>query len=423
VSARTAAHAPGPVALLAAGCGTAIASVCALGLAEIQRTLAGAWAVAAVAVAGVLCAVLARTFARLTHVVPSGAGLPAFLSRAFGKRMGLRLSLPYLFLMIALAGIEARIVGALLEIVVGLPVWLGALGFLVLTWAICRSGVRAGYRSQIVGTALLMATLAGLSLVAIAAALCDGRLASTALAGPPSAAVFGAAVGQAFFLFMGFELLTSHVEVAGGASPIARALGRSALALTVFYALLAAGFAALRSPVAEAGGPGWLTPQLALARSTGSVVALWVVVVACLLASYTSFHGALLALSRLVQVLASQGVFPRGLSRVDPERLVPTRALDLLMLLGVAAAAAIDGRRLTLVVLGTAAAAATLQYACAVWAREQPPFREASRTPLARLSAAALAAGLVLLGAGALVDAVLAVSGGGSPGVSVVHAR
>jgi amino acid transporter len=85
---------PGPITLVATGCGTAIACVCALGLGEIERRLGGVWSVAAVGVAALLCAGLARALARLTAVVPSGAGLLAFLSRGLGRRWALLLMLP-----------------------------------------------------------------------------------------------------------------------------------------------------------------------------------------------------------------------------------------------------------------------------------------------------------------------------------------
>jgi amino acid transporter len=423
MSGRATVSAAGPLALLASGCGTAIASVCALGLIEIQRRLSGLWAVAAVLIAGLLCAVLARTFARLTEVVPSGAGLPAFLSRAFGRHVGLRLTLPYLVLMIALAGVEARIVGALLGEALGIPRWPGALAFLVVTWAVCRLGVRPGYGAQVMATACLMAVLTGLAVAALTLALRDGGLREVAGGAPPSPTAFLAGVGQAFFLFMGFELVTSHVEVAGSAHRIGVALRRSVLILTLFYGLVAAGFAATR-PLAVSGAGRWLmTPQLALAAATGSRLVLWAVVAACLLASYTSFNGALLALSRLVQVLAGQGVFPRGLSRVDPRRLVPGRALDLLLAASAAAATLIAGRPLTLLVLGGAGATATLTYASALWAREGAPFREAGRPPRTRLWAAALATALLLLGGGALIEAAHEALLGGPSQNEVAHAR
>ena len=105
-------RAPGPITLVATGCGTAIACVCALGLGEIERRLGGVWSVLAVVCAALLCAGLARVLGRLTEVVPSGAGLLAFLSRGLGRRWALLLMLPYVVLVLALVAVEARIVGA-----------------------------------------------------------------------------------------------------------------------------------------------------------------------------------------------------------------------------------------------------------------------------------------------------------------------
>jgi amino acid transporter len=420
---------PGPVALVAAGCGTAVASVCAVALLELQRTLAGLWSVAAVLVAGLACGVLARAFGRLCHVVPSGVGLPAYLSRAFGRRLGLRLALPYLLLMVALAGVEARIVGSLLGPLLGVGEWPVALGFLVVTWGICRLGLRPGYRSQVIATAALMLLLAGLAVQALFAAVHEGRWWPIAMAAPHSALAFLAGVGQAFFLFMGFELVTSHVEVAGSPRPIAVALRRCATILTLFYALVAAGFSASRFASLDPAAPAaWLTPQLAMATSAGGTAAVLAVTAACLLASFTSFNGALLALSRLVHALAVQGALPRGLARMDARRLVPGRALGLLLAATVAATALVfaGGRAVTLLVVGGSAAAAALVYAGALWARERPPYREAQRSPLARPLAAGLAVVLLVVGTGALVGAAAAAAHSRRPAPEpreVAHAR
>ena len=164
-----------------------------------------------------------------------------------------------------------------------------------------------------------------------------------------------------------------------------------------------AGFA---SGPAPDGAVDWLVPQVGLARAAGGNPAVLAVIAACLLASYTSFAGALLALSRLTQVLAGQGVFPRGLARVDPRRLVPARALDALTVLGALAAAAIDGRTATLAVLGAAAAAATLIYASVLWARERAPFCEDGRSWVWSAAAGTLAIALLALGAGALWESL-----------------
>jgi amino acid transporter len=420
--------APGQTALLASGCGTAVASVCALALVQIRQSLDGPWSVAAVLVAGAACGVLARAFARLCHVVPSGVGLPAYLSRAFGRRAGLRLTVPYLVLTVLLAGIEARIVGSLLESLLGLPAWSGAVSFLVVTWGICRLGLRPGYRAQIVATAGLMLVLAGLAAVAVAAAIRDGRLPEIAMAPAPSARAFLAGVGQAFFLFMGFELVTAHVEVVRSPRPIALALRRSVLVLTLFYALVASGYSAMPAGPAASDAGSWLTPQLGMGEALGGPAALLVVTVACVLASFTSFNGALLALSRLVHAFAVQGALPAGLRRMDPKRLVPGPALAVLLAASLAASLLVlaGGLAVTRLVLGTAAAAATIVYASALWARERPPFREAHRSVLAGRLAAGLASALLLLGSAALVDAVASasrLSPATDPRREVTHAR
>src|SRR5262245_6755705 len=121
----------GTATLVATGCGTAIASVCAAGLFQIERLVGGLWSVAAVLCAGLCCAWLARALARLVAVVPSGAGLLAYLSRGFGRPAGIALVLPYVFLTLFLVGAEATIIGLLGARLLGLPGFAGALFFLV----------------------------------------------------------------------------------------------------------------------------------------------------------------------------------------------------------------------------------------------------------------------------------------------------
>ena len=263
--------------------------------------------------------------------------------------------------MIALAGVETRIVGVLLAGASASPRAAPRHSCSAPGPSAAAASVRLP--RQIAATAVLWScsALAAVSLVRTAGTLSGSRRRA-----------FLAAVGRAFFLFMGFELLTSHVEVAGSSRPIGRALRQTVWILILFYGLLAAGFAV---EPARPDRADWLTPQVGMAEAAGGAPAAAAVIVACLLASYTSFAGALLALSRLVQVLAGQGVFPRALGRVDARRLVPARALDALTLAGAFAAAAIDGRAATLAALGAAAARprSSTQASCG---RASAAFRE-----------------------------------------------
>jgi amino acid transporter len=269
-------RAPGPVTLVATGCGTAIACVCALGLGEIDRRLGGLWSVLAVVVAALLCVGLARALGRLTEVVPSGAGLLAFLSRGLGRRWALALMLPYVVLVLALVAVEARIVGAVSARLLPIPPAVGALVFVVFTWAIARSGVRPGLRAQAVATGVLVVGFSLLALASVGAAARRPDFLAHLLPAAPSAMALLGGIGQALFLFMGFELVTNQVELVRAPGPIATALSRSVRLLTVFYALAALGFTTLAPAPRDAGlaaqmtDDGWLTPQLGLGGAGAS---------------------------------------------------------------------------------------------------------------------------------------------------------
>jgi len=76
------AYRPGLLALIASSVGTAMASVCALGLVTLHNMLPLGWSLAAIALAYLACRHLARVFAHLAEVVPSAAGLFAYSARA-----------------------------------------------------------------------------------------------------------------------------------------------------------------------------------------------------------------------------------------------------------------------------------------------------------------------------------------------------
>jgi amino acid transporter len=343
--------------LVAASCGTAVATICAVGLAQLERLAPGGWAAAAVLAGALPCWLLARVFARLCRTVPSGAGPLAYLSRAFGRRAGLLLAAPYFACTLLLGGAEALVIGWLLQRTLGLPTAAGAVLFLVGTWALCRAGLRVGYRLQTAATLLL---LGGLGAVALATLFHHGW----PEAPPPTPLGFAAAAVQSLFLFMGFELVTTQVEVASPEA-VGEALHGSVLILALFYGLLALALGHLRGCD--------ILPQLALAQQAGPA-GVAILVGLSLLASFTSFNGALLGLGRFVAALGRDGLLPRRLGRIDGRTLVPRAALDALLVITLAAAALI-GHFLQPLLFGSALVAGALYAACAAASR-RPPFRE-----------------------------------------------
>jgi amino acid transporter len=385
--------------LLATACGTAIATVSALGLFQIERLVGGVWSVAAVVAGAVLCRGVARAFARLCAVVPSGAGLVAYLARGLGRRAGIALALPYLLLTLLLVGVEALVVGTMLARLLPVDPLVAAAGLVIGTWLVARAGVRFGYRTEAASTTVLVVGMVVLSVAVVARYAAVPGSAARFLPPPPDAARFAAAVGQALFLFMGFELVTTQVEVARAPSAVARALSASVPVLAAFYGVVSLGFSAL--PTGAARDP--LVPQLEVARAAGGTPAAALCAALCLLAAFTSLNGALLALSRFIYALASQGVLPRSLAALHGRRLVPRRALAALAAIAIASTTLVAASGLAMPLILAAAAAAALAYAAAVLVRERAPFAEPGR-PLAR-AAASLALALVLGGVGAAVVA------------------
>jgi len=395
---------PGYGALLASAAGTAMATVCALGLFSIERLVGGVWSVAAIVLAGLACAVLARSFADMTHVLPSGAGPLAFIARTLGKSASLIVVMPYLLLMLLLVGVESMIVGELLAMLCPIPVELGAVVFIVGTWGTCRAGIRIGYMAQSVSTWALVLLIVGLAIVLIVETAASGQLGARLWTPAPDPSAFVAAVGQALFLFMGFELVSCQVTVARDKRDVSRALQGSVLVLAVFYAAFSVTLSVMPGGALPTSVDTVFVPQILIAEQSSGIETVLLVTVACLAASFSSFNGGLLALSRFAQALSVQGALPRTLGTMNPRTLLPTHALDLLLVLSLVFTALVYAFDLYRAVLLASAVAVAIMYAVIAISRRRPPF---ATTPSPWGDRIGLGLGLVfvLLAVGVLVDA------------------
>jgi amino acid transporter len=370
-------HQLGKPTLLAVGAGTSIASVCILGLVAIHQTVPGVWALAAVAVAFAICRLLANVFAHLVSVVPSGAGMFAFISRVWGPTAGMFFIAPYVMLMILLGATESLIVGHLLQQLLPVSaVWL-AVAFLVISWLICVMGVRLGFGLQALATWLLVAgVLVGCTwlfqLTSNGAA--TSQLSARLFASPPGIAAFASAIGQTLFLFMGFELLVLHIE-STSSQKIAWALKATVALLAIFYSLTLLALSSANPIIVTGKGIADLLPRLDLPLGAYGNVATLVAVSLCMLAALTSLNGSFMGLSRLIAVMGNQRVLPRALATIHMPSFVPRRAVTLLLLACVASVVVIDFFSIYRAVIFAAAIAATSQYAVALLISERPPFK------------------------------------------------
>ncbi|MEO5694372.1 MAG: hypothetical protein ABIQ72_14685 [Usitatibacter sp.] len=389
---------PGRATLVTMGAGTSIASVCLLGIVMIRTSAPGLWALAALAIAFALCRVLAGVFGHLVKVVPSGAGMFAFIARAWGPSAGMIVIAPYVMLMVLLGALESLIVGHLLAQWIEVPVLLIAFVFLATSWAVCAAGMRIGFRFQAAATVMLIAGMVS-GAAWILGSTAPGTLAPHLLAPAPSAAAFASAVGQAVFLFMGFELVCTQVESSDSAT-VGWTLKATVWLLAAVYGsvLLAAGAI---DPVPLAGGLIPLPSDEARASVAIAITAF------CLLASATSLNGAFTGLSRLVAVMGSQRVLPSSLARIHAPTLVARPALAALLLACLASAVAIEAFHAHQAVILAAAVSAGALYALALVLRCLPPFQPVGipMPPSQRWIGGFAMAFLVAIAGGVLFDA------------------
>jgi amino acid transporter len=122
-----------------------------------------------------------------------------------------------------------------------------------------------------------------------------------------------------------------------------------------------------------------------------------------MLASFTSFNGALLALSRFVYVLGAQGLLPRQLAALD-HKLVAKPALNALLVAALSMTLTVYLLGLQQTLILAAAVTASFVYGVSTLARERKPFRVKPNL-LRRWLAYLIALGLFGLGLGVIVNA------------------
>ena len=400
---------PTRAALLGLSAGTSLASVCIVGLILIRKAAPGLWAFAAIVVAFLICRILAGVFAHLVKTVPSGAGMFAFVSRAWGPAAGIVIIAPYVVLMVLLGALEALIVGNLLQPAFSgwpysgaSPAWLACV-FLVASWLICISGMRLGLRIQAVATWLLITGMIAGGVWMLLHADVSGGASAIFLTAPPPLASFANAVGQAVFLFMGFELVCAQIETSD-AQKISWALHGTVLLLAIVYGFVVLAGSAVTPPGPVADGIRIFLPAMA-SSSPGDMLPA-IMIALCLLASITSLNGAFMGLSRLIAVMAGQRVLPQVLAAIHAPTLVPRRAVTLLLFACLLCVLIIDSFRLYQAVLFAAAVSAVTLYAIALLISGKAPFVTPGMPRRRRSTALRMLLVVVLLAiaAGVLID-------------------
>lgn len=315
------------------GVGMALATSCFMVAADMVRAIGGA-AVAAVGVSALLVLVIARSVGEQARRMPSAIGIRTYTKVAFGNAASLVFVFLYLYMMVLVAAIEGNVYAETVrQIVPGLhPVAVIAAVFLFV--AVVNSfGIEFSRRVQLVMVVLMFF---GLGLLSIVAFLTPPIGIAPRPMPPASPGAWGQALVAGFFLFAGFEWVTSSMTAhREAARQVPRVLWVSVVLLAALYALFAA---AVNVHADILSSRDVRAPQMILAGrlwgATGTAITLAISTLAVL----TTFSAGMLGASRLLYYLGREGMLPRGLATASPSSGAPLAGIACITLVAFAAA-------------------------------------------------------------------------------------
>jgi amino acid transporter len=281
--------------------------------------------------AALLLALLtAGSYAELVTKYPRAGGAAVFAERAFKNKL---VSFLIGFSMLAAgvtsaAGLSIAFAGEYLSTFVDLPVVPVAVVFLAVVAALNARGIRESLGANVVMTVI---EVSGLVIVVVVVGVLigggGGDLARVAQppegAGVATAVLAGAII--AYYSFVGFETSANMIEEVKEPSKVyPRALFAALGTAGLVYVLVGLASSIALPPEELAASSG---PLLAVVEASGVGVPSWLF---SLIALIAVANGALLTMimaSRLTYGMAEQGLLPRTLSRVLPNRRTPWVAI------------------------------------------------------------------------------------------------
>lgn len=337
---------------LALSIGMALATSCLAMVARLGAE-AGRGLLPAMAIALLLALAVAHAVGRLAARFPSALGVRTYVKAAFGDLPSLVVVFAYLLMIALVAGVESNLYADVLrELLPAAPPLLVVPAVFALVLACNAAGAEFSRRAQLGLVAFMLLGLLALSATALAvapgpqAAAWAGDVTDSALpSATPAAAAHGwslatlapAAVG-AFFLYVGFEWVTS-------AQPGSRrAAAQLPGVLLSAVAVLGLTYLAFGAAMLAHLGPDQLAatraPQLLLADAVWGPAGRWLLLAVSTAAVLMAFNAGVIGAARLVYGLAREGLLPAPLARTSPGRGTPLAAIALTVGLSLACSAA-----------------------------------------------------------------------------------
>jgi amino acid transporter len=298
----------------------------------MQRTGTGGAALLVWIAGGVIALLGAMTFAELGAMMPRVGGQFAVIREAFGRRVGFVSVASVTFtVQCGAIGILALICSENVFNALGVKagrwaVTAGALGTILVVWAINVAGVRLSARVLRVNVGLKLVTVSGIILLAVFAARPE-RPAAFAVGTLPGPHVFVYALIPTLFSYGGFEqVLWAAGEIRRPERNLALGILAGVAVVVIAYVGINVAFLWLLGPAGvgqdslvaaravEAGAPGWG----------------WIVALAVAVSALGTTHAIMLTSPRQILALARDGLAPAILGRVSPRAATPVAATSVI---------------------------------------------------------------------------------------------
>lgn len=315
--------------------GMALATSCFAMLSGMAGA-AGPWLLPAIGASLLVALAVARAIGGLARRFPSALGMRTYTKAAFGNTASLFFVFAYLLMVMLVAAVESNLYGNIVaQLLPGVPAPLVVLAVFATVFVLNAFGHEHSRNVQLGLVGFMLAGLLALALCGLFSSVSGawpawGDAAQQAAA--PTAAV------TAFFLFVGFEWVTSAQSGSRqAAAQLPRVLLVAVLLLGTMY--LVFGAAMLRHFDAATLAATRM-PQLLLAQRLWGEPGRWAVLLISTAAVLMAFNAGVLGASRLLYGLAREAVLPRTLLVVAPGSGAPVRAMALTVAVALAGSVA-----------------------------------------------------------------------------------
>ena len=341
--------------------GLTLAASTFVAAAQMAAMLLGNSAWIAILVAGLLCLLAGACFSELNGILPSAAGLRLYVSRAWGEKAAMTISLLYMAVVTTVVGTEAFVLAKVLNKLIPLNpmIWVVVLMGLATLLNIRGIKIAGGFQDFI--TFFMMISLVALGVIALSKAGFQlGNLLDIGGTTPDGGLI--SAIGAGVFLYVGFEWVTPLAEEVTDHKLVSRGMFIAIGLLAVVYAIFTVAMRQFvpMSDLADSPIPHMLLGEALL----GPAGLIWMGIVS-ICCSTTTFNAGIITISRFMYASAREGILPKFFAKFNPRYATPQNAILVLFVVGIVASGMVYWTQKYLTLIYVGAAMESISYAVA----------------------------------------------------------